>query len=87
MLVQNTLFRVGGSAVLLSSRPRDSLRAKFKLLHTIRVQEASDASAAAVVQTEDSEGFRGVALSKEITRVAGRALRENLALLAPKVLP
>lgn len=38
MLLQNTLFRVGGSAVLLSNRPMDGFRAKYRLLHTVRVQ-------------------------------------------------
>jgi len=43
MLLQNTLFRCGGSAVLLSNKPLDGFRAKYKLLHTVRVQETSDA--------------------------------------------
>jgi len=38
MLLQNTLFRCGGAALLLSNRRSDSLRAKFKLLHTLRKQ-------------------------------------------------
>ena len=42
MLLQNTLFRCGGAAVLLSNKPIDGFRAKFKLLHTVRVQETSD---------------------------------------------
>jgi len=42
--VQNTLFRVGGSAVLLSNKPMDGFRAKYKLLHTVRTQDTSEAS-------------------------------------------
>jgi len=37
-LLQNTLFRCGGAAVLLSNRVQDGLRAKFKLLHVVRSQ-------------------------------------------------
>ena len=37
-LLQNTLFRCGGAAVLLSNRVQDGLRAKFKLLHVVRTQ-------------------------------------------------
>jgi 3-ketoacyl-CoA synthase len=37
MLLSNTLFRPGGSAVVLSNHPADRRRAKMRLLHTVRV--------------------------------------------------
>ncbi len=37
-LLQNTLFRCGGAAALLSNQARDGMRAKFKLLHVVRTQ-------------------------------------------------
>lgn len=52
----------------------DAFRAKYKLLHTVRVQDTSEAAFRCVYQTEDAEGVRGVELSKEITSVAGGCL-------------
>lgn len=40
-LLQNTLFRVGGAAVVLSNRWTDAFRAKLKLLHVVRTQYVS----------------------------------------------
>lgn len=86
MLLQNTLFRVGGVALLLSSRRADAARAKYQLLHTVRTQVSDDRSYHAVFEQEDAEGNRGVALSKDIVPVAGRAMRQNLARLGLQVL-
>lgn len=87
MLVQNTLFRCGGAAILLSNKTRDAFRAKYKLLHTIRTQNASEEAYNCVFQIEDEAGNRGVRLSKDITTIAGRSLKDNLTLLGPLVLP
>ncbi len=87
MLVQNTLFRVGGAAVLLSNKPKHAFSAKYKLLHTVRSQNASPEGYGAVLQCQDEEGKTGVHLSKEITQVAGRGLKDNLTMLGPYVLP
>lgn len=43
-LVQNTLFRVGGAAILLSNRWIDATSAQFKLLKTIRTHYVSNVS-------------------------------------------
>merc|ERR1719265_1771154 len=66
MLLQNTLFRVGGVALLLSSRRMDFRRAKYKLLYTGRTQMADEGSYHCVWEQEDSSGAHGVALSKDI---------------------
>jgi predicted naringenin-chalcone synthase len=87
MLVQNTLFRVGGAAILLSNKPLDGFRARYKLLHTVRVQDMTEAGACAVKQQEDAEGMKGIFLSKEIVTVAGKALKDNLTILGTTVLP
>lgn len=87
MLLQNSLFRCGGVALLLSSRSCDAKRAKYKLLHTQRSQLTDDEALEAVVEQEDEEGHRGVALSKQIVKVAGRAMKLNFTTLAYKVLP
>jgi len=87
MLLQNTLFRCGGCALLLSSRRRDSRRAKYKLLYTFRAQVAEDDSYGCVFQREDASGNKGVALSKDIVTVAGKAMKRNFIQLGPHVLP
>lgn len=87
MLLQNTLFRVGGSAVLLSNKPIDGFRAKYKLLHTVRVQESFEDAHKAVYQCQDPNGQQGIALSRKIISVAGEALKHNMTILAPQVLP
>ncbi|KAL5210185.1 hypothetical protein ABZP36_005808 [Zizania latifolia] len=89
MLVTNTLFRMGGAAVLLSNRRAERRRAKYQLIHTVRTHRggASDRSYACVTQEEDDAGHVGVSLSKELMSVAGEALRTNITTLGPLVLP
>ena len=86
-LVQNTLFRCGGAAIVLSNKWLDGYRAKYKLLHSVRHQYAGDEGYKCVYEAEDELGNKGVALSKQITQVAGRALKHNLTTLGPLILP
>lgn len=86
-LLQNTLFRCGGAAMILSNKWMDGSRAWFKLLHTVRVQGTSDDAYQAVFETEDKTGLRGVRLSKDIVKVAGKTMEKNLTTLGPYVLP
>jgi hypothetical protein len=46
----------GGAAILLSNKRFDGFRAKYKLLYTIRSQNASDESFKCVIQTQDEQG-------------------------------
>merc|ERR1712187_695767 len=87
MLLQNSLFRCGGAAMILSSRRSDASRAKYELLYTGRVQMSDDESYGVVYEREDSEGYRGVALSKEIVNVAGRAMKADFTRLGRRILP
>jgi len=87
MLLQNTLFRVGGAAMLLSNKLSDGFRAKYKLLTTVRTQGLGDDAYNAVFECEDKEGHHGVRLSKEIVMVAGRCMEKNFTTLGPMVLP
>merc|ERR1712100_135582 len=90
MIVPNTLFRVGCAAILLSNKWTDRRRAKYQLKTTVRVTKAaSDAAYHAVYQTEDSEGNRGVHLvhARELMKVVGDALKTNMTVLGPLVLP
>lgn len=86
-LLQNTLFRCGGAAILLSNKWTDAFRAQFKLLHTVRTQFVSGDSYGCVYETQDESKFRGVRLSKEIVKVAGRAMEKNFTTLGPLILP
>lgn len=86
-LIQNTLFRCGGAAMVLSNARSDGRRAQFKLLHTVRVQGTDDAAYECVYEGEDSRGERGVRLSKDIVKVAGKCMEKNFTTLGPSVLP
>jgi predicted naringenin-chalcone synthase/F0F1-type ATP synthase membrane subunit c/vacuolar-type H+-ATPase subunit K len=86
-LIQNTLFRCGGAAMVLSNSWLDGRRALYKLLHTVRVQGTSQAAYECVYEGEDADGERGVRLSKDIVKVAGKTMEKNLTTLGPHVLP
>ena len=53
----------------------------------MRTQYVSEDSFGCVYETEDSLHNRGVRLSKEIVKVAGRAMEKNFTTLGPYVLP
>lgn len=86
-LLQNTLFRCGGAAMVISNKWMDGSRAWFKLLHSVRVQNNSQDAYECVFECEDKNGERGVRLSKEIVKVAGKTMEKNLTTLGPLVLP
>ncbi|KAI3448030.1 hypothetical protein Pfo_004695 [Paulownia fortunei] len=88
MLIPNCLFRVGGSAVLLSNRASDKQRSKYKIIHVVRTHKGSDDTAfRCVYQEQDERGKAGVSLSKDLMAIAGDALRTNITTLGPLVLP
>ncbi|MCL7023584.1 hypothetical protein MKW94_013762 [Papaver nudicaule] len=88
MLLSNTLFRMGGAAILLSNKRQDRKCAKYSLQHIIRTTMASDDQAYRAVHLEpDEDGIVGVSLSKDITKVAVKALTTNITTLGPLVLP
>lgn len=86
-LIQNTLFRCGGAAMVLSNSWFDGRRAWYKLLHTVRVQGSGEAAYQCVFEGEDKNGERGVRLSKDIVTVAGKCMEKNFTMLGPSVLP
>jgi len=86
-LIQNTLFRCGGAAMVLSNSWFDGRRALYKLLHTVRVQGQGEAAYQCVYEGEDAKGERGVRLSKDIVKVAGKCMEKNFTMLGPSVLP
>eukprot|EP00543_Licmophora_paradoxa_P007864 CAMPEP_0202444890 /NCGR_PEP_ID=MMETSP1360-20130828/3811_1 /ASSEMBLY_ACC=CAM_ASM_000848 /TAXON_ID=515479 /ORGANISM="Licmophora paradoxa, Strain CCMP2313" /LENGTH=548 /DNA_ID=CAMNT_0049060983 /DNA_START=31 /DNA_END=1674 /DNA_ORIENTATION=+ len=86
-LIQNTLFRCGGAAMVLSNSWFDGRRAWYKLLHTVRVHGIGQESYECVYETQDQSGQRGVRLAKNIVKVAGKCMERNLTTLGPLVLP
>ncbi|GMY31235.1 3-ketoacyl-CoA synthase 17 [Fagus crenata] len=88
MLISNSLFRMGGAAILLSNRSFDRYRSKYQLIHTLRTHKgADDNSYNCVYQKEDNSKTVGVALSKDLVTMAGEALKSNITTLGPLVLP
>ena len=88
MLVTNCIFRVGSAAALITDVPARRADAKYELLRTLRTHHgADDAAYNAAVQMEDEDGMVGVALTKDLVRVAGAGLRSHISTLAPYVLP
>lgn len=88
MLIPNCLFRVGGAAVLLSNKPVDRKRAKYKLVHVVRTHRGADDKAfRCVYQEQDDDGKIGVSLSKDLMAIAGGTLKTNITTLGPLVLP
>ena len=45
MLIPNTLFRMGGAAVILTNRLAERRRAKYELRHVVRVHLGADDTA------------------------------------------
>ena len=45
MLIPNTLFRMGSTAVLLTNKRSERHRAKYELLHCVRVHLGADDTA------------------------------------------
>ncbi|CAI9771067.1 unnamed protein product [Fraxinus pennsylvanica] len=88
MLLTNCLFRMGGAAILMSSRDRDRKKSKYVLQNLVRTNRAEDdQSYACVFQEVDNENKVGVSISKNVLNVAGEALKTNMVLLGPMVLP
>lgn len=88
MMVSNCLFRCGASAILLSNKSKDMCRAKFKLMHCVRVHRGADQNSFdCITQKEDEKGLVGISLQVSLTEVAAQTLRENIVRLAPRILP
>ncbi|KAF2319772.1 hypothetical protein GH714_018685 [Hevea brasiliensis] len=88
MLVANTIFRMGGVAILLSNKKQDEQKARYKLEHLVRTHMGADDQAYnSVIQQVDEDGHVGVSLSRSLVHAAGKALRTNISELGPLVLP
>ncbi|KAL0481639.1 3-ketoacyl-CoA synthase [Acrasis kona] len=90
-LMSNTLFRMGGAAILLTNKPKYVSTAKYELVTTTRVMRASDQeSYDAVYQLQDEEMKTGVRLSVNLIKCATKAVTKNLTRMLmnnPTLLP
>eukprot|EP00003_Mantamonas_plastica_P021945 TRINITY_DN3636_c0_g1_i1.p1 TRINITY_DN3636_c0_g1~~TRINITY_DN3636_c0_g1_i1.p1 ORF type:complete len:555 (+),score=179.49 TRINITY_DN3636_c0_g1_i1:1595-3259(+) len=88
MLISNTLFRLGGAAIMLSNKFQDGFRAKYELQHAVRTHIGADDDAfKSIYQEQDETGRLGVRLSKKLVDVLGKGVKANLITLGPLVLP
>lgn len=88
MLLPNCLFRMGGSAILLSNIRTERRRSKYQLKHIVRTHKgAEDESFQCISQGEDDTNNRGLSISRDLMAVAGHALKANITTLGPLVLP
>ena len=88
MLLPNCLFRMGGSAILLSNRRTERRRSRYQLKHIVRTHKgAEDESFHCVYQGEDDNNNKGLSISRDLMAVAGHALKANITTLGPLVLP
>ena len=88
MLLSNCLFRQGAAAILLCNGGKLARKAKLKLQQSIRTHRGAQKEAyECVYQCQDADGFRGVRLSRQVMRIAGEALTQNITNLGPLVLP
>ncbi|XP_014518260.1 3-ketoacyl-CoA synthase 15 [Vigna radiata var. radiata] len=88
MQLPNCFFRMGAAAIVLSNFRLDRWRAKYELKQLVRIHRGMDnRSYKSIYQKEDSEGRKGVYVSKDIIEVGGHALKANITTLGPLVLP
>ncbi|KAH9620962.1 hypothetical protein KSS87_014177 [Heliosperma pusillum] len=84
----NCLFRVGGSAILLSNHSSDRHVSKYQLVHSVRTNTSSSSSSYKCIHLEeDSLGLRGVNLTKDLLVEAKNAIKANLTILGYSILP
>lgn len=73
---------------LLLCRLCDTGKAKYELVTSLRTHLGSQDDAFNCMEfAEDADGFHGILMQKHVVEVAGRALKTNIAALAPRVLP
>ncbi|XP_074318978.1 3-ketoacyl-CoA synthase 5-like [Silene latifolia] len=87
-LILNCLFRMGGAGIMLSNRKKAKNVSKYRLVYSSRAQWAfEDKAYKSAFREEDSKGFTGVTLKKDILDVASDMIRAQLTGLGSKMLP
>lgn len=87
-LALNCLFRMGSAAILLSNKRDAKKSSKYKLFRTLRTLRAfEDKAYLSAFREEDSLGYLGVTLNRDLLQVAGETLRSNVTVLGSSILP
>lgn len=86
-LVANAIFRMGGAAVLCTNKPSLASKAKYQLLHNVRVHTGQDDAAYNCISWgPDPEGINGVYLGKDVPQQAGIMLEAVIKAITPKIM-
>jgi 3-ketoacyl-CoA synthase len=81
-LLQNTLFRLGGAAILLSNIANDKYRSKYEFVDCVRIHRGrDDLSYNSIVLSMDKENIQGVKLTRDVISCATKAVTKNLTSL------
>lgn len=87
-MILNCIFRVGGTAILLSNKKEAKRDGKYRLLWTRRTQGAfDDKGYYSAYRDEDSSGITGVRLNGDVLQVAGDTLRSHIPIVGARFLP
>lgn len=85
--VTNMIFRMGACAMLMSNKPKMVAKAKYKLVHNVRVHLGSREPAYKCIwYGPDEEGSNGVYLGKDVVKEASRGLTQAMWKIGPKIL-
>ncbi|KAL9266676.1 3-ketoacyl-CoA synthase 11-like protein [Drosera capensis] len=88
MMAANLIFRVGGAAILLSNRATDRRSSKYELIDTVHTNNArSNPAYTCIFTDEDSQGYRGTRITKDLLVEASAAIKANLSTLGLRILP
>ncbi|KAL0458236.1 UNVERIFIED_CONTAM: 3-ketoacyl-CoA synthase 20 [Sesamum latifolium] len=87
-ILANCLFRIGGSAILLSNKPSHRESSKYELLHAVHTQTASsNVSYRSIFREEDAEGYTGVTINKDLLTAAILTIEQHMKTLGALILP
>jgi len=86
-LVTNALFRMGGSAAIMTSNPAWRHKSKYQLTHCVRVHTgASDRAFNALDWCPDEKGLNGMVITKTLPSEAANAMEKSLRMVTPHIM-
>ncbi|WIA33064.1 hypothetical protein OEZ86_006220 [Tetradesmus obliquus] len=86
-LVTNALFRMGGTASILTNNPAWRSRSKYQLQHCLRVHTgASDRAYNALNWEPDEEGINGMVITKTLPSEAANVLEKGVRRMTPRIM-
>lgn len=78
MMVLNCVFRMGAAAILVTNKREAKKTAKYKLMYSLRTQRAfDDKGYYSAFREEDSDGFTGVTLRRDLLQVTPKKKKEK----------